>query len=130
MGQGQKETLVVDGVRSAAQPLGDPAPTPPAPVPAETRLDLKTRVFYGFGSVAFGVKDNGFSYLQLVFYNQVIGLKATTVGLALLIALLFDACIDPMIGQISDNLHSRWGRRHPFMYAAALPVALSYLALW
>ena len=40
----------------------------------ERRLPFGTRVFYGFGSVAFGVKDNGFSYLLLLFYNQVIGL--------------------------------------------------------
>lgn len=94
------------------------------------KLDFLTKFFYGFGSVSFGVKDNGFSYLLLFFYNSVIGLPATQVSLALLIALVFDACIDPMIGQASDNLRSRWGRRHPFMYAAALPVALSYLALW
>jgi glycoside/pentoside/hexuronide:cation symporter, GPH family len=35
-----------------------------------------------------------------------------------------------LIGQASDRLHSPWGRRHPFMYAAALPVALSYAAIW
>jgi glycoside/pentoside/hexuronide:cation symporter, GPH family len=102
---------------------------PPA-VPADRRLSLGTKLFYGFGSVAFGVKDNGFSYLLLLFYNQVIGLPVTLVGLAAMIALLWDACIDPLIGQLSDNLHSRWGRRHPFMYAAALPVALCYMALW
>ncbi len=93
-------------------------------------IDLPTRLFYGFGSVAFGVKDNGFSYFLLLFYNQVMGLPAPLVGLAALIALLFDACIDPLIGYASDNLRSPWGRRHPFMYAAALPFALSYLALW
>ena len=87
--------------------------------PADRRLSLATKLFYGFGSVAFGVKDNGFSYLLLIFYNQVIGLPGTLVGLALMIALVFDACIDPLIGQLSDNLRSPWGRRHPFMYAAA-----------
>jgi len=80
--------------------------------------------------VAFGVKDNGFSYLLLLFYNQVVGLSAPMVGLAILIAMLSDSILDPVIGQISDNWRSRWGRRHPFMYAAALPVAVSYLALW
>jgi GPH family glycoside/pentoside/hexuronide:cation symporter len=99
-------------------------------VPADRRLSLPTKLFYGFGSVAFGVKDNGFSYMLLIFYNQVIGLPGTLVGLALMIALVWDACIDPLIGQVSDNLRSPWGRRHPFMYAAALPVALSYMALW
>jgi len=105
-----------------------------APVPPQSRgerhLDLSTKLFYGFGSVAFGVKDNGFSYLLLLFYNQVVGLPATQVGLALMIALVFDALIDPLIGQVSDNFRSPLGRRHPFMYAAALPLAVSYVALW
>lgn len=94
------------------------------------KVSLSTKLYYGFGSVAFGVKDNGFSYLLLLFYNQVVGLPAVQVGLALMIALLFDAVLDPFIGHASDNLHSRWGRRHPFMYAAAFPLALSYGALW
>jgi GPH family glycoside/pentoside/hexuronide:cation symporter len=103
----------------------------PAPaVPQARRTDLSTRLFYGSGSVAFGVKDNGFSYMLLFFYGQVVGLPPALVGLALFIALFFDACIDPLIGQVSDNLRTPWGRRHPFMYAAALPFALCYLALW
>ncbi|MFI4976299.1 MAG: MFS transporter [Caulobacterales bacterium] len=108
------------------------SPSAPAPrvAPADRRLSTETKLFYGFGSVAFGVKDNGFSYFLLLFYNQVVGLPAGLVGLALMIALLWDACIDPLIGQASDSLRSRWGRRHPFMYAAALPVAVSYAALW
>jgi len=93
-------------------------------------LTFRTKLFYGLGTVAFGVKDNGFSYLLLPFYNQVMGLSAPLVGLAILIAMTCDALLDPIIGQVSDNWRSRWGRRHPFMYAAALPVALSYLLLW
>ncbi|MES2341363.1 MAG: MFS transporter [Pseudomonadota bacterium] len=96
----------------------------------DRRLSLPTKLFYGFGSVAFGVKDNGFSYFLLIFYNQVMGLPAQTVGLAIMIALFVDAFLDPIVGQMSDNLRSRWGRRHPFMYAAAIPVAVSYLLLW
>jgi len=93
-------------------------------------LGLDTKLFYGVGSVAFGVKDQGFSYLLLIFYNQVVGLPAQVVGAAIMVALLFDAFLDPIVGQASDNLRSRWGRRHPFMYAAAVPVALSYIAIW
>ncbi|WP_428487166.1 MFS transporter [Rhodopila sp.] len=107
------------------------AASPLAPVPsAGPHLAVSTKLFYGFGSVAFGVKDSGFSYMLLIFYNQVLGLPAPVVGLAIMIALIFDAFLDPIVGQISDHWRSRWGRRHPFMYAAALPVALSYLALW
>ncbi|MBW2386833.1 MAG: MFS transporter, partial [Deltaproteobacteria bacterium] len=89
-----------------------------------------TRFYYGIGSVAYGVKDNGFGYFLLIYYNQVLGLPGHLASTAIFIALLFDAFSDPIVGNISDRLHSRWGRRHPFMYAAALPVAISFYFLW
>ena len=100
-----------------------------ADAPARS-LSLSTRLYYGLGSVAYGVKDNGFSFLLLIYYNQVLGLPAPWVGAALMTALIFDAFSDPVVGYVSDHLHSRWGRRHPFMYASALPVAVSYFLLW
>jgi GPH family glycoside/pentoside/hexuronide:cation symporter len=98
--------------------------------PPAAKAGFRTRFLYGFGSIAFGVKDNGFQTILLIFYNQVVGLPAAMVGLAIMFALVSDAIMDPIIGQWSDNFHSRWGRRHPFMYASALPLGLSYLLLW
>ena len=98
--------------------------------PERRRLPFTTKFFYGFGSIAYGIKDNGFSTLLLLFYNQVVGLPANLVGLALMIALILDAFIDPVVGHISDGTRTRWGRRHPFMYAAALPIGVLYLLLW
>lgn len=93
-------------------------------------VSVRTKLLYGLGSVAFGIKDNGFQTILLLFYNQVIGLPGALVGAAIGIALIVDAFMDPVIGQVSDNLRTRWGRRHPFMYLSALPVAVSYLLLW
>ena len=95
-----------------------------------SRPAFSTKFFYGFGSIAYGVKDQGFQTLLLLYYNQVVGLPARWVGGAIMIALIFDSLLDPVVGQISDNWRSRWGRRHPFLYASALPVAISYLLLW
>jgi GPH family glycoside/pentoside/hexuronide:cation symporter len=100
---------------------------------APTRAELgswRAKLFYGFGSIAYGVKDFGFGTLLLFYYNQVIGLPAAEVSLAILIVLWVDAFADPLVGQLSDNLRSRWGRRHPFMYASAFPLAISYFFLW
>ena len=91
---------------------------------------LTTKLFYGFGSIAFGVKDQGFAFLLLLYYNQVLGLPEKWVGLGIMITLFVDAFLDPLVGYFSDNLHTRWGRRHPLMYASAIPVALSYYLLW
>ncbi len=88
------------------------------------------KLAHGSGAAAFGIKNGGFDYFLLLFYGTVIGLEPGLVGLAILIALVVDAISDPLVGYWSDNFRSRWGRRHPFMYAAALPVALSYFLLW
>jgi Na+/melibiose symporter-like transporter len=93
-------------------------------------IGLRTKLVYGFGTVAYGIKDNGFNFLLLIFYNQLLGLPAQLVGLAIMIALVIDGFIDPLIGHVSDRFHSRFGRRHPFMYASALPCAVFYYLLW
>lgn len=98
--------------------------------PSLRKVGMGTKLAYGFGSIAYGIKDNGFQTLLLLYYNQVVGLRADLVGLAILIALVIDAFVDPIVGHYSDHLRSGWGRRHPFMYAAAVPVGLLYLLLW
>jgi Na+/melibiose symporter-like transporter len=90
------------------------------------QVRLPTKIVYGLGSVSDGVKNTTFNVFLLFFYTQVAGLSGSLAGAAILIALVFDAVSDPLIGNISDNFHSRWGRRHPFMYAAALPMAVFF----
>ncbi len=99
--------------------------------PAPPPLGIGVKLTYGMGSVAYGVSAAvlSASVLQL-YFNQVIGLPAVWVGFAIMVSLLADVIIDPLIGHASDNLRSRWGRRHPFMYASAVPVALFFYLLW
>ncbi|WP_331044145.1 MFS transporter [Sphingomonas sp.] len=85
---------------------------------------------YAFGATAYGVKDSGFGTFLLLFYNQVVGLPSATVGLVIMLALVIDAFIDPAVGFLSDRTRSGWGRRHPWMYASALPIMVGWIALW
>lgn len=101
-----------------------------APVPAARRLSTGVTLTYGFGSVAYGVKDAGFGTFLLIFYNQVMGVNPGTVGLVIMLALVLDAFVDPAVGLLSDRTRSAWGRRHPWMYASALPIAIGWLLLW
>jgi len=93
-------------------------------------VPLSTKLAYGAGAVAYGIKDNGYSVFLLLFYNQAVGLPADAVGLIIGLALIFDAFVDPIIGHLSDRTHTRWGRRHPWLYASALPIALTWAMLW
>lgn len=98
--------------------------------PPARRLGRGVILAYGAGAVAYGVKDSGFGAFLLLFYNQVIGLPATTVGLVIMAALLIDAMVDPAVGFWSDRTRGRWGRRHPWMYASLLPIMAGWIALW
>ena len=96
---------------------------------ATHRASLATQMFYGSGSIAIGIKNNLLGTYLLIYYNQVLGLDAGIAALAMAIALVVDAVSDPLVGIWSDRMRSRWGRRHPFMYAAILPFAGSYYLL-
>lgn len=76
------------------------------------------------------IKDNGISTLLPLLYDQAVGLLADLVGLAIMVALVLDAFIVPVIGHLSDQSRSRWGRRHPCTFAAAIPPGLSINMQW
>lgn len=93
-------------------------------------LSRRAIVFYGIGSASNGIKNRSIAAFLLLFYSQVMNVPATWIGSALAVTLIIDGLLDPVIGQISDNFRSRWGRRHPFMYFAAVPYGIAFVLLW
>ena len=93
-------------------------------------MQLSTKLYYGVGQLSDGVKQASFSTFLFFYYNQVLGLSGSLAGLAALLALVVDAVTDPMVGQWSDRCQSRWGRRHPFMLAGAIPFGVAIVALF
>ncbi len=81
----------------------------------------------GFGNTACLATIN--IYL-MYFYTDVALLGVAWAGLAKGIGRVFDAVNDPIVGYLSDKTHTRWGRRRPWMAAAALPFALSFVLLF
>lgn len=93
------------------------------------RRDLLTGLAYGLGAVPFGAKTQLFGLL-LLFYNQLLGLSAAAVGGIVAGSVVLDAVWDPLVGQISDTTRSRLGRRHPYLYCVAVPLAVAFALLW
>ena len=85
---------------------------------------------YGIGQTSSGVKNAVFSIFLFFYFNQVLGLSGSLAGMASLLALIVDAITDPMVGQLSDRCKSRWGRRHPFMLAGAIPFGFFFYLLF
>jgi GPH family glycoside/pentoside/hexuronide:cation symporter len=100
-----------------------------APAPS-SRLSLVTKLSYGLGEAAEGVKSAALETFLFFYYVQVVGLSGSLTGVALMIALMFDGVVDPAIGVVSDNLRTPLGRRHPFLYLAPLPLIIGLYLLF
>jgi len=92
-------------------------------------ITTSSRWAYGSGGAGYGVLYNA-HYFVLIYYSQVLGLDPGLAGLAVGVGLVFDAITDPLIGYLSDSTRSRWGRRHPWLYASVLPLGASFYFLW
>ena len=88
-------------------------------------LTVKTKLAFGIGATGEAATNWIFSGITFFFYNQVLGLSGSLTGFAVLIAIIFDAVSDPIMGSISDRFKSKLGRRHPFMFFAPFPTVLA-----
>ena len=92
--------------------------------PAGDSLRLRTKMYFGVGAGGEAASMWVFNALALIFYQQILGLPAGLAATAMALAIIADAVTDPLIGAISDNFRSRFGRRHPFLFTAPIPLAL------
>ena len=113
--------------QAAIPDLASRADNSAATAPPLTRA---IKLFYGSGSMAEAVVISSTTQFLMLYYNQVRGLPAGQVGLAIAAGLVANAIVDPIVGSWSDRTKSRWGRRHPFMFASMFPVALCFFALF
>lgn len=88
------------------------------------------KVAYGVGEMAKGVEEAATNLFVLFFFSQVLGLPGWAVGTAMGVALVIDAVTDPLMGTISDGTRHRWGRRHPWLLWSAVPVGVTFAALF
>lgn len=93
-------------------------------------IALKYKLAFGVGQTAEGIKFNAFNTFLLFYYSQILGLSASLSGVAIFIALCVDAVTDPMAGYLSDNTRSRYGRRHPYIFASIIPLGVCFYCLF
>ena len=86
------------------------------------RLSVIQKLLYALGEMPGQHMNFAIGSFIMLYYNQILGLSSTMVAVAGGLALLLDSASDPFVGAFSDRFKSRLGRRHPFMYAAAVPL--------
>jgi len=117
-----------------------PAPLPPdeapaahpadPPAPRRLRLPLRTILLFSSPVAGEGFMQMLTSLYLLKYTTDVLGLAPAAMGTILLVSRVWDAVSDPLVGMWSDRTQSRIGRRRPWILAAALPVAGSFVLMW
>ena len=108
-----------------------PALSPPSTLDTEPRpLAISAKLLYGVGEMPITVLMVLSGLFILFFYNSVMGLPATLVGIGLFASLALDAVTDPLIGHLSDRSRHRLGRRHAFMLPGALGMGPCFYLLF
>ncbi|WP_341528250.1 MFS transporter [Nostoc sp. UHCC 0302] len=99
--------------------------------PANTKLDLKTKLAYGAGDLGPAITANISIFYLLLFFTNVAGIPAGLAGSILMIGKIWDGINDPIIGLLTDKTKSRrWGRRLPWLFYGAVPFGIFFFLQW
>ncbi len=99
-------------------------------VAQEDIVKTATKFNYGVGAASVQMQEFVFNAILFFFYVNIVGLSASLAGLATFVSLMFDAVSDPLVGSVSDRWESKLGRRHPFMFASAIPLSIGFYFLF
>ena len=95
----------------------------------QDRIPLTHKVIYGLGAFVNNTLADAIGRMMIVL-NLGLGMNPALVGLLGALPRLTDAVTDPLMGYISDNTRSKWGRRRPFIFCGAIAVAVVFTLLW
>lgn len=94
------------------------------------KLSIREKFSVGTGGFTVSLGNQSVRTTGQGVLNMILGINAFWVGIVLAIPLLWDAITDPIMGNISDNFRSRFGRRRPFIFAGAILMGLTFASIW
>lgn len=94
------------------------------------KLSTKTKLGYGCASIADAVAYNFVLMFFFYFLTDIAGISPALAGLIAFVATIWDACTNPIIGQLSDNSKSKFGRRRFFLLLSCIPLTLAVFLMF
>ncbi|MEM9172878.1 MAG: MFS transporter, partial [Pseudomonadota bacterium] len=95
----------------------------------EDRIPFHLKLVYGIGAFVNNTLAAAIGSMTIVL-NLGLGLSPTLVGLLGALPRLTDAITDPLMGYISDNTNTKYGRRRPYIFIGAIAAGLIFILLW
>lgn len=99
-------------------------------VPAKDRVPFWQKVAYGLGGPVEGTANWIPAQNLTPVFNIGLGLSPALLGIITMLWRAWDAFSDPIMGNISDNARTRWGRRRPFIVAGAILAGCTMPLMW
>ncbi|NLA27652.1 MAG: MFS transporter [Firmicutes bacterium] len=96
---------------------------------AET-VPLKMKLGYGLGDFGANLLFQCVGFYLLFYFTDVLFIGAGLAGTIIMVAKIWDAVTDPLMGNISDRTRTRWGSKRVYLLLGALPLALSFYLLF
>jgi glycoside/pentoside/hexuronide:cation symporter, GPH family len=96
---------------------------------ATNKISFGQKLAFGFGMLANQMFPAALGVF-LVVLVQGLGFSPLAWGFIFFAPRVFDAITDPIMGFISDNTRSRWGRRRPYVLIGGIMLGLAYIAMW
>jgi GPH family glycoside/pentoside/hexuronide:cation symporter len=95
----------------------------------EDRIPAGQTIAYGMGAIANNLLGGAIGYMSIVL-NVGLGMDPALVGTLQAVPRFWDALADPVMGFVSDNTRSRYGRRRPYIFMGAISVGLVFALMW
>ena len=100
-------------------------------MPAQPRnIPRAEMIRYSVGECANSLLMNSLFGFALLYYTDALGLPPSLAGLAMSVAVFWDAVTDPVMGHITDTTRSKFGRRHPYLLLGGIAVTCTFVFLW
>ncbi|MEQ9501196.1 MAG: MFS transporter [Deltaproteobacteria bacterium] len=95
----------------------------------EDRISFVAKLIYGLGALINNLLAAAIGGMTIVL-NLGLGMNPALVGLLGALPRLTDALTDPLMGYVSDQTQSKWGRRRPYIFVGALVAGVVFILLW
>ena len=95
----------------------------------EDRISKFQKFIYGMGALA-NDSQAAFIGAMVIVLNLGLGVNPFLVGIIGFVPRIFDAILDPIIGYSSDNAHTKYGRRRPFIFWGAIAAGICYALMF
>jgi GPH family glycoside/pentoside/hexuronide:cation symporter len=95
----------------------------------EDRIPFHQKLIFGTGAFVNNILAAAMGGMVIVL-NLGLGMNPALIGLLGALPRITDAITDPLMGYISDNTQSRFGRRRPYIFVGAIAVGIIFALLW